>query len=170
MLVRFSFYFSWLLGFCLLLILPIFFPFVKIGYFVPFSILLIYKSSFYKTIFGAFFAGFVLDCFTNSPLLGADAFIYTLTAATLFPLKKHLFEEKVLTLPLMAYLFTGLMTIYHFLFYLFIGLPSKITLEILIKELFLFPLVEFIYAFLLLTIPLRWIPQFKRYLREQRAE
>lgn len=148
------------------LLSPIFFPFLKLNYFVPYLIVTIQRKSRLEALWQAFLCGFTLDLLAANTPFGFWVLNYVVTLLLLFKIKQLFFQDKFLTLPLLTCFFSIIstllfMTLTH-LFY------SKVQLRFqwILSDLICYPLFDGIYALLIYNLPLfylsKYFPQKRR--------
>jgi len=119
-------------------------PSLHIFYLIPPLVRNFYRLDFASCIGWAMGAGLLLDLLSSAPRLGLYAFLFSLIAALLYPLRKFFFEESLMTLPILTTLWSFLVTLGAFSFHNVI--PGG-------TDLLLAPLIDGFYAFALFTLP-----------------
>lgn len=138
------------------LVLPYFFPTLRLSFFVPFLILTFYKCSFGRALWLSLGCGLFLDLFSDEAHLGIHALSYVLATTLLYGQKKHFFEDHITTLPTLTFLFVEFSTLTHLTLRAFFGGALHLSLEWAFTDLLIYPAVDALYAFALFA----WHPLF----------
>ena len=133
----------------------VFFPALHLATFAPFLAILYNRTSLIKALWIAFGCGLFLDLITCYAHLGIYGLNFVLVTALLYTQKKHFFEEKPIALSLFTFFIAATTTLLHLvLLHIFDkGVPFSWTM--LTVDVFLYSLVDGVYAFLWFTSPLR---------------
>lgn len=145
---------------------PIFFPFLKLNYFVPYLIVVLQRKSRENALWQAFLCGLILDLLAANTPFGFWVLNYIVTLLILSKIKQLFFQDKFLTLPLLTCFFSMISTL------LFIGVTHlfyhKIELHFqwILSDMICYPLFDGIYALLIYNLPLfylsKYFPQKRR--------
>lgn len=152
--------YSFLIAFVPTVIGPIFFPFLKLNFFAPYLVLILYKKTFARTLWSAFFTGFIIDLLASNTPFGFWSFNYLLSIFLLNKLKSFFFEDKFLTYPMLTTLYSATSTlIYLVVTHLFF---HKIQFELkwAFTDLVLYPVFDGIFCLLAFSIPLHYLSHF----------
>jgi hypothetical protein len=152
--------YSFLMAFVPTLVGPIFFPALKLNFFAPYLVILLYKKPFIKTLWYTLAIGFVIDLLASSTPFGFWTFNYLLSIFLLSYLKPFFFEDKFLTHPMLSTLFSISSTLFYlFTTHLFF---HKIQFELkwVLTDLFIYPLLDGLFCLILFKIPLHYLSFF----------
>jgi len=163
---------SWLLISSFLAVLfptllsPLFFPFLKLNFFAPFLVMLLYKKTKIETLWYALLVGFILDLLSANTPFGFWSFNYLVTLFTLSYLKQIFFEDKFMTLPLLTLFFSIISTLLfavstHLFFH-----KIHFAFSWILTDFFFYPLFDSVYALITFSVPLfylsKYLPQKRR--------
>lgn len=150
----------------LTVLFPLLTPLTSLNFFAPYLVLLLYKKRKSQALTQAFLCGCILDLISSSTSIGFWPLNFILTLLLLGKLKHHFFVEKLLTLPILSFLFSGISTILFFLITNIFCTKSHLTLNWMMTDLVLLPSLDGLYALFLFSIPIRflskWLPETKR--------
>lgn len=132
---------------------PVLLPSLRLHFFAPFLIILIYKKNRTFCLWTAFICGTIFDLFGSYQHLGLWAFNYCLTIWILYPQKRNFFEDRLSTLPIMTLLFSFLSTFFQILLLETFESHLSLSFTWVLSELLFMPLMDALYAFLLFTLP-----------------
>ncbi len=135
------------------LLSPVLTPWLRINYFAPFLTLMFYKRPLQSCLWYAFGCGFILDLLTARLRLGLYIVNYCLTIGLLYGQKRHFFEDKLSTLPIMTALFSILSTVIQIVLLKIAGTTLELSWAWLGTDLVLFPLADAAYALVWFAIP-----------------
>lgn len=139
------------LGF--VLVFPNYYPTLRLFYFAPFIACSVYQTSFLGLLYRAFFAGLTLDLFSSSTVFGITGLNYGVVAAALFLLRRHFFEDKFSTLPIMTFLFSFISTLLYAFFCVSIGGRISLSWKWAYTDLLIMPLFDGLYALVCFVLP-----------------
>lgn len=142
------------------LLIPLYFPSLKLQFFAPFLITILYKKPFFNALWWAFFTGLLQDLLSATHHLGLFGLGSCLTLTALRPLKKHFFEDSLSTIPLMTLFFSIFFTLLQVVLFSLFESSPPLSLKWIATDLFFFPLLDALYAFLLFTLPQLFFPRF----------
>jgi rod shape-determining protein MreD len=86
--------------------MPALFPSFKIFYLIPFLVRSFYVKPLSICIWLAIGVGFLIDLLSTHMRFGLMSLSYALTALLLYRAKKHFFEDRLTTLPIMTFFFS----------------------------------------------------------------
>lgn len=133
---------------------PVFFPSLKLFYFIPFLIRSIYIKPLKSSLWYAFFIGCILDLFSADARFGFFSCNYVTTTYFLYRIKKHFFEDSFTTLPVMTFFFSSISS---FLLWGILLILEKHFLPLyptfLLSDFFFMPLGDAFFAALVFTLP-----------------
>jgi rod shape-determining protein MreD len=138
-----------LISLAAMLLLPPLSPGVGIFYFAPFLITYFYQNSFLASTWIACGCGLIVDLLSDQRF-GINATVYVLSTCIVYRQKQYFFPDRLLTLPIMVYIFTFVST---FLLGLMGYLERGEGFKLASIDLFYLPLMDFFYAFILFTVP-----------------
>jgi len=138
------------------LALTLFGPNLRLFYFAPFVVTLLYQKPLTGALWPALGCGLILDLLASGERFGINATLYALSAAALFPLRRHFFADSLSTLPLMTFFFSLLVTTGHLL----LTKKLPLTFNWFLSDMLLMPLADAAYAFCCFTLP--WLLLGKR--------
>ena len=141
------------------MILPNFFPSLKLFFFVPFLIIVFYKKPLVSALWLSLFCGLFVDLVGDQQYLGLYSLNYCLCTLLLYPQKRHFFRDKVTTIPLMTFFFSVVSTLIQvFLVYSFeIGIP--LSWKWVGTDLLAMPALDALYGYFFFTLPNVFLPQ-----------
>ncbi len=129
------------------LLLPGLFPEMRLSYFAPFAIVLIYRKTLAEALFITTLVGGFQDLFSPYPF-GMMALCTALPTLFLYPRKKHFFADHLATMPLMTFFFVvikeGMLAAILHVPYSF----AWIFTDLIVMSLF-----DALYAFIFFTLP-----------------
>lgn len=138
---------------CLALLLPLFFPFWHMLYFVPFIVQCFYRNSLTGCLWWSFVCGFIVDLFCADTRLGNYAMNYCLATFCLYRYRFHFFEDRLSTLPTMTFGFTCLSAFIQIAIFYVINRPFAISWSWLFSDFLFIPLQTSLYAILAFNLP-----------------
>lgn len=138
----------------ILLVFPIKFPTWKISFFAPMIIIAIYRCKTQLALWIACLSGLFLDVLSGNNHLGLYAFSYTVTAFLLLPLRKYFFSDRILTLPMMTFLFSFLSALFLFILIYFFEHTVVISLNSAILDFLYMPFLDAAYSLIFIIFNL----------------
>lgn len=147
----FSLKISFIQAFLFCVLAPVVVPQVRLWGFAPFLALLFYRSSFLHALWGAFFCGLVVDCFSSQFSFGLFTLLHVLIVPLLYKQKKHFFEDKPLAFSLYSVLIASCLSAFLLLF----DRQFPLSLKLFFSDLILMPALEGLYAFIWFICPSR---------------
>lgn len=138
--------------------------------FTPFLVWQIRKSSFPVLFSWALLCGLLNDMGSLQYRLGISSVVYLLCVLAIYPLRRYLYEDKIVAFLSLSYLFSFLATL------LFMGIAAyKHILEIPsfltgLREIFVSPLIDALFGFIFLFIPIKIYAEVKLKKRKQLIE
>lgn len=154
---------SWLLtsifslALFLTLLNPLFFPFLKLNFFAPYLVLLLYKKTKLFALWHALLIGFIIDLLSATTPFGFWSANYMITLFILTHLKRFFFEDKFLTLPLLTLFFSCISTLlFTFSTQLFFY-KIHITPLWLFSDFIAYPIFDSLYALIAFNLPLYYL-------------
>lgn len=145
--------FTFFSSFGFFLSFPLFFPELKLFYFVPFLIILTYQKSLIHCLWGALGCGMIIDLFSAEPFFALHALNYSFIIFVIHQLRFYFFADSLTTLPLLTFLFSILSTVLHLLLYYIFGIPFSLNLAWLKTDLVYMPLLDALYGFAFFILP-----------------
>ena len=145
-----------LICFFLTVWMPVVIPQLRLYFFAPYLIILLYKRPLVNCLWGALICGLVIDLFSAYHHLGLYALNYTLTIALLYRQRRHFFADSPTTLPIMVYLFSVISTAIQIPLLFIFEHKLKINSIWIRYDLLLMPLLDAVYAFCFFVLPY-WI-------------
>lgn len=143
-------YFS--ISFMTLLLPPSFLP-MRLLSFSPFLADLTVRSEKSPPYFFAVFCGLLLDLFSYETRFGFFSLIALMTTFLFFFLRRFLFSDRLLSLPIHTALFSSIFTLLSLLLWRLFHPPLPFTLSSLLHEISLPPLADALYALICFTLP-----------------
>lgn len=137
----------------LFLTLPLLFPHLKLFFFAPFIVVLIYQKSKGVSCCIALLTGLVLDLFSIHESIPFYAINTCLTVFLLYDQRQHFFGDSVSTLPIMVYFFGVLSSLLQGVLIETLGSHPHLSLHWIAFDVVLFPLADALFAFLIFTLP-----------------
>lgn len=150
---------AFLLSFLSAWLFPVFFPSFPLTYFAPFLIIVYYKYSLSKSLWLSLLCGLSIDLFSSYPRLGISAINYCLTSAFLYHQKRHFFEDRLSTLPIMTCLFSFFSTFLQAIILSIFDNSINFSLYWIFTDLLIMPIIDSFYAFMLFTLPGIFMPK-----------
>ncbi len=136
---------------------PIFFPLIKLTYFAPFLIILMYKKKNAGLFAFTLVAGFIIDLLSAHTPFGFWIINYGMTLWVLLFFKPFFFEDKLLTLPLLTIFFSQISTFLYVVAMNFFFLKVQISFGWILTDLIVYPMLDGIFALLAFHIPLLYL-------------
>lgn len=130
-------------------------PNLRLTFFAPFLILMIYRKSIVPSLWIAFLCGLFLDLLATGMRLGLFALNYTLTILLLFQFKRYFFADRLSTLPLMTYFFAMTSTTLQALLQAIFERGNLLSWHWIITDLIALPLCDALFCFCFFALP-RW--------------
>lgn len=97
---------SFLISLLSLLFFPIFFPSLRLLYFLPFLARFCFHKTHFQIVVLATICGFIVDCLSGSFRMGMHTLPLAATLFLCYPLKGQFFEDTFSTLPLLTFFFS----------------------------------------------------------------
>jgi len=138
----------------LALTFPLLFPYWHILYFAPFLILCIYRHTFINCLWRAVACGTIIDLFSAETRLGIYALNYCIAVFFIYRFKKHFFEDKFRTLPVMTFCFSALSALIQVVIFWLMGKSFTLSWEWAASDLFFLPFQGAIYSLIAFSFPL----------------
>jgi rod shape-determining protein MreD len=123
--------------------------------FAPFFAIIFERSSYVKSLWIAVLCGLILDLFSSQLYFGLYGICYGITAAICYHQKKHFFEEKPLALSLYSALISSISSLALIVLTLLFDRQFPLTLEMIISDGFVTPILDALYAFVWFTVPIK---------------
>ena len=139
------------------LIGPILFPFIKLSFFAPLVVLLLYKLPRVKLFSSTLIIGFILDLLSSHTPFGFWIINYWTTLWLLLFLKPLFFEDKFLTLPILTCFFSQISTLLYVLSMNLFFLKMPVHFYWVVTDLLLYPFFDALYALLIFNLPLYYL-------------
>lgn len=144
------------------LVLPVVWPFLRLTYFAPFLVVVLYKRPLKEVLWFAFGCGLFMDLFSDEPRLGILALSYVAASFILFKQKQHFYQDHWTTVPALTLIFVEITTVFHLAMRGLFGAKLHLTWEWAITDLLIMPMLDAIYAFILFTWPALFMPKSKK--------
>lgn len=141
---------------------PVLAPSWRLTFFAPFLIILYYKLTFYQTLGFAFFCGLIIDVLSSYHHLGLHATAYCATTWILYTQKRHFFEDRLSTLPLMTAFFSLCFTVFLLILSFTFEKGIPLSWPLMFTDFLFMPLCDALYAFILFTLPAIFMPRTPR--------
>lgn len=136
--------------------LPTVLPEVRLYFFAPYLVILLYKRPFIKCLWGALACGLIVDLLSSFQHLGLHSLNYVVSMSIIYRQRRHFFADSPTTLPIMVYLFSVISTAIQLpLLYVFEH-KLPITSEWIRTDLLFMPVLDAAVAFALYIFPF-WI-------------
>ncbi len=136
-----------------LIVCPVIFPQARLTFFAPFLALMLYKRPLLHCLWYALGCGFIMDLLATEGRLGVYAMTYAVTTWVLFQQKRHFFEDRITTLPMMTLLFSILSTLFLMTTLKGMGYPLKLSLHWIVSDLVVMPLADAVYGLVWFALP-----------------
>lgn len=133
--------------------IPAVLPQLRLVFFAPYLIILLYKRPLINCLWGALTCGLILDLLSAYQHLGLFALNYTLTIAVLYRQRRHFFSDSPSTLPIMVYLFSVISTAVQIPLLFVFEQKLKMNSSWIASDLLLMPFLDATYAFVLFILP-----------------
>lgn len=150
---------------------PLYAPKLHLMFFAPYLVVCFYKKARYPVLWRALGCGLLIDLLTSTPLFGLTSLNYCLTGLILYGQRRNFFEDQLLTLPLMTFLFSMISSALTALLYVVFGAELLISWRWIITDLIEMPILDALYALLLFAIPfqltnkitkMKWYDRFRK--------
>lgn len=102
---------SFCIAFLCMLFCPLFLPKLQLLFFAPYLVRLLYRKNLITTIWNAVVCGIIVDLLAANPHFGYTPLNYAIALLLLYTQRRHFFEEKLVTLPLMVFCFSSATTL-----------------------------------------------------------
>lgn len=145
---------------------PLFFPWLKLYFWAPFLVILIYKKPFFTCLWGAFSCGLLIDFFSAHAPLGLNALTFVVATGILYERRQNFFGDSLSTLPLMVLFFSMLSTTIEALLLYVLQKGFLISWRWLLTDLLAMPVLDALYAFGIFILPFALLGQRPRQGRE----
>lgn len=142
--------------------LMLFLPLVtslKLAYFVPYIIFVIYRRDLLLTLLLACLSGLILDLFSAQTRFGLNALEYTLVSYFMYQFKNYFFEDSLSTTPLMTLFFVWTLALLQLLIGYLLGFSPLLSIEWFKIEMIKMPVINALYAFIFFLIPTLLFPR-----------
>ena len=146
---------SFVISLLVLLIFPSFAPQIRLLAFVPFLTFVIANNRLPGALWLSLIAGLVVDLYSNIAPLGFFALNYTLTSVVVYRYRSYFSQEKAHIFSLYSLLYSLISTALHFVLYALIEMHIKLHLFSIITDLILMPILDGVYALVLVFFPLK---------------
>jgi len=137
----------------LLLSFPLFFPQLKLFYFIPFLIVLSYQKALIHCLWGALGCGLIMDLLSSEPFFALHALNYSIIIILIHQLRFYFFADSLTTLPLLTFFFSFLTTLLHLVLYYIFGIPFSLNLAWMKTDLVFMPILDALYGFTIFILP-----------------
>ena len=136
------------------LLAPQIVPSIKIFGFLPFILFSLSRLSLPKALWFSALAGLIVDLYSFGPPIGFLSLNYTLSSIFLFRYRKFFSEENLFSFALYGVLLSFISTFIHFSLYAIIDTRLKLSLFTLGTDLICMPIIDGIYTFIWVLLPL----------------
>lgn len=133
----------------------VFLPDIRLAAFAPFFAIAFQRLSYVKSLWICFLCGLIIDLFSSQQHFGIYAICYAITSCICYNQKKHFFEEKPLALSLFTSLISSISSLSLIVLTMLFDRQFPITLEILLSEIAITPILDAVYAFVWFTVPMK---------------
>lgn len=140
-------------------VIPLCFPNTYLFYFAPFLVSLYYRHSRLTCVWISLLCGLVMDLFSVQTRMGIHSFNYCLTTWLLYPYQRHFFEDSIVKLPVMTFLFSEISTLVHIAQFMTFSHTFPFSWGWAAGDLLLMPMLDALYAGLLFTLPSFLLPK-----------
>ena len=135
------------------LLSPLLLPKLKLFFFSPFLVILLYQKNKMTAVCGALFCGLMSDLFSVNEELPLFGLGFCLALLLLYDQRQHFFGDSISTLPIMVYFFGVLSTLLLGVLQETLLKQPQFSLKWLAYDAFLFPLADATYAFCFFILP-----------------
>lgn len=135
-----------------LLLLPSIFPSLRLIHFAPFLIIVYYQNPMTKSLWLALACGLIMDLLSGQRF-GLYILNYCLTTFILHRFRRTFYVDHLTTLPIMTWCFGCLSTLIQAILLLIFDHSILISITWVASDLFMMPLADALYAFLLFDLP-----------------
>lgn len=137
----------------LTLFFPIFFAGFPIFFLAPVIVISIYQRSAIGACWIALACGLVQDLLYSPDRFGPYTLSLVISTAVLYPQRRHFFADNLTTLPIMTYLLSALAALLQIGYVMVMEKTFFFSVQWLIADVFILPLVDSIAAFGLFIAP-----------------
>ncbi|MCB1180775.1 MAG: mreD [Chlamydiia bacterium] len=148
---------------------PIYFPRLKLLFFAPYLILVMYKMDFFSLLVRASFAGIIMDLFSAHSFFGLSSLLHLFTAMIVYTMRLNFFEDKLTTLPIMTFIFSVLFSLLELFFYPLLGGSISINFRWILSDLFCMPFADAILALFVFSLPFQLTKALSKMFRTRRC-
>lgn len=149
------FWFPLLLAILFTLYSSVWIPEIKLATFAPLLAITFQRMPFLKSVWISVLCGLFLDTFSSQHHYGMHAICFVLAAPICYPHKRHFFEEKPLALSLYTSLISSIYALILMTVVTIVNKQFPITIELILSEGILTPILDALYALLCFTLPMR---------------
>lgn len=129
------------------------FPSLHLHPFAPFLAVLAYRLPLNKVLWCATGCGLIIDLLSSHLYFGLYALNYCITLFALYNQKRHFFEDKPFSVPLLTLLISIMSCVIELFFEIMGGHEIPFSLPFLLIEFLVMPLADGIYAYLWFVLP-----------------
>lgn len=151
------------------LLVPSFYPGLKLYFFAPFLIITYYQLNQMKALWLSLACGTIVDCLSVNPFFGLHACVYFLSTFSLYSQKKHFYAYRMSTLPLMTALFSITATLLFLFSASVLEGRELLSVVLIYTDLILMPGIDGVYAWICFALPLQLVGELRRQRRKRRA-
>ena len=151
------------------LTMPLLYPALHVLFFLPYLAACCYRHTRQRCTAHAIGCGLVIDCLSSSVRFGLYTTLLALTVWLCYPMRRHFFEERPSTLPLMTCIFS---LCWNALF----GLTACLTMpDLALGRLWIFTdligmaIIDALYAYVCFSLPLMLVYALRRRLKFRRG-
>jgi len=140
---------------CLLLTLiqPVWFPHLRLLFFVPFLVVAFYQKPLKTCLWLAVICGLFSDLLSAYSRLGVHSLSFCLTTFLIYSQRRNFFADNLSTLPIMTFLFSSLSTLILGIAWYSIEMQSVFSWSWAFSDLLILPAADALYAFICFILP-----------------
>jgi hypothetical protein len=131
------------------------FPSFRLMFFIPYLIVLYYKQSYVKCLWGAFICGLIIDLLSSKTPLGLWSLNYAVTSIVLYKQRLNFFGDRQSTLPIMTFLFSVISTSLQWFSILIFESQFLPGMNSVLTEFVAMPFFDALYAYSFFILP--WV-------------
>lgn len=140
---------------CLLaaLFIPTLMPSLRLMYFFPYLIIILYNRPLSQCLWAAFGCGLIVDLLSSDARFGINALNYCVTMLMICNIKHYFFADRISTLPAMTFFYSFLSTVVSVTIAQIFQHPFPLTIKWIFCDLVLMPSLDAAYAFTFFILP-----------------
>ncbi len=125
--------------------------------FYPYLLLILYQRPFKHALLQAFLCGLLIDLLSSSLPLGFFTSIFMIALYGFYRFKHFFFIDKIMTFPILTFLFSSFVTLIHRLTLNIFCLKSPLTLKWMATDLIIMPLGDALFALVFFAFSLKFL-------------